>query len=118
VVVNLLRKNPEWSGYGDIFILQFWKGDLIQGVLLDHNLILPNLPMLLDIGSSLRSGSSKLKSRKKGENRGPFNQQTSSTFRVTSEASPRGATLLSLSARANFLWTAFPQAWRSFAQLV
>ena len=37
VVVNLLRKTPEWSGYGDIFILQFWKGDLIQGVLLDHN---------------------------------------------------------------------------------
>ena len=81
-------------------------------------LILPSLPKLLDIDSSLRGGSSKLKSRKKGENRAPFSQQTSSPFRVTSEASPRGAILHSLAARANFLWTAFPQAWRSFAQLV
>ena len=80
--------------------------------------ILPNLPMLLDIGSSLLSGSSKLNNWKKGANRAPFSQQTSSPFRVTSEASPRGAILLSLAARANFLWTAFPQAWRSFAQLV
>ena len=58
--------------------------------------------MLLDIDSSLRGGRSKLKSREKGENRAPFSRQTSSPFRVTSEASPRGTILLSLAARTNF----------------
>ena len=59
--------------------------------------------MLLDIDSSLSGGSSKLNSRKKGENGAPFSQQTSPTFEVTSEASPRGAILLWLAARANCL---------------